>query len=61
MNIALMDYDVMLYRRKQKDNEVIDAVLNFDNKFKTNDDITKFISDTGLWQKCPAFNISISL
>lgn len=61
MNIALMDYDVMMPRRKQKDNDVIDTVLNFEDKFKSNEDIKTFIDDTNLWQKCPAFKISISL
>ena len=61
MNIALMDYEVMMPRRKQKDNDVIESVLNFKDKFKTNEDIKSFIDGTKLWHMCPEFKISISL
>jgi len=60
-NIALMDYEIMVHRRKAKDKDIIMAVLNNTDKFKSDEEISDFINSTGLWTKCPQFKVTITL
>jgi len=60
-NIALMDYEVMHYRRASHDTEYIDKILNNQTKFKTIPEIETFLDSTGLWKQYPGFKVNISL
>lgn len=60
-NIALMDYDVMKRRRQYDDKEVIDKVINFKDKFNSNEQAMQFIKATGLLNRYEDFGVSVNI